>query len=39
VNLKIFEKTATSFSGMGLAVLQPISAVVEEEINGASYIM
>ena len=33
--IKIFEKTATSFSGMGLAVLQPISAVVEEEINGA----
>lgn len=33
--IQIFEKTATSFSGMGLAVLQPISAVVEEEINGA----
>lgn len=33
--IKIFEKDATSFVGMGLAVLQPVSAVVEEEINGA----
>lgn len=32
--IHIYEKNVTTFTGMGLAVLQPISAVVEEEING-----
>lgn len=32
--IHIYEKTATVFTGMGLAVLQPLSAMIEEELNG-----